>query len=141
MSANACVLGGYRAGVFRSALVNLYTRDIEAAVGFYRDLLGFSETFRTPLEGVPEHVELRLDGFTLGLGTVEAALRAHGVRAEPGRPTMALVVWVDNVDIAFEQLTAAGVPVEQRPHDTGNGNRNALMRGPDGTLVEIVSKR
>jgi lactoylglutathione lyase len=126
--------------VFRSALVNLYTRDIEAAVEFYRDLLGFTETFRTPETGAPEHVELSLDGFTLGLGTVEAAKRAHGVDAEPGHPTMALVVWTDDVDVAFDRLTAAGVPVEQQPHDTGNGNRNALLRGPDGTLVEIVSK-
>jgi lactoylglutathione lyase len=126
--------------MFRSALVNLYTRDIEAAVGFYRDLLGFTETFRTPETGLPEHVELSLAGFTLGLGTVEAARRAHGVDASPGHPTMALVVWSDDVDIAFDRLTAAGVPVEQPPHDTGNGNRNALLHGPDGTLVEIVSK-
>jgi lactoylglutathione lyase len=56
--------------MFADALVNLYTRDIEAGIRFYRDLLGFKETFRTPAEGVPEHVELRLNGFTLGLGTV-----------------------------------------------------------------------
>jgi lactoylglutathione lyase len=127
--------------MFRSALVNLYTNDIEVAVEFYRDLLGFSETFRTPETGVPEHVELRLDGFTLGLGTVDAAKRAHGVDASPGHPTMSLVVWADDVDSAYERLTAAGVPVEQPPHDSGNGNRNALLRGPDSTLVEIVSKR
>jgi lactoylglutathione lyase len=54
---------------------------------------------------------------------------------------MALVVWCDDVDRAHETLTAAGVPVEQQPHDTGNGNRTALLRGPDGALVEIVSKR
>jgi lactoylglutathione lyase len=63
------------------ALVNLYTHDIEAGLRFYRDLLGFEETFRTPTEGVPEHVELRLNGFTIGLGTVEAARRVHGVEA------------------------------------------------------------
>ncbi len=27
--------------------VNLYVADVEAAVAFYRDLLGFTETFRT----------------------------------------------------------------------------------------------
>jgi lactoylglutathione lyase len=127
--------------MFRSALVNLYTRDIDDAVEFYRDLLGFTETFRTPETGRPEHVELSLAGFTLGLGSVDAAKRAHGVEADPGHPTMALVVWADDVDIAFDRLTAAGVQVEQPPHDTGNDNRNALVRGPDGTLVEIVSKR
>jgi catechol 2,3-dioxygenase-like lactoylglutathione lyase family enzyme len=57
--------------MFTAGLVNLYTRDIEAGLRFYRDLLGFTETCRTPAEGIPEHVELRLGGFTVGLGTVE----------------------------------------------------------------------
>jgi lactoylglutathione lyase len=126
--------------MFDTALVNLYTRDIEAGIGFYRDLLGFVETFRTPAEGVPEHVELRLGGFTVGLGTVEAAKRVHGVEAEPGRPAMVLVIWTDDVDEDFEKLVAAGVPALQPPHDAGNGNRNALLRDPDGNLVEIVAK-
>ncbi|MFC0507319.1 VOC family protein [Micromonospora costi] len=126
--------------MFDTALVNLYTKDIEAGIRFYRDLLGFTETFRTPTEGVPEHIELRLGGFTVGLGTVEAARRVHGVEAEPGRPTMALVVWAHDVDEAYDRLVAAGVPAVQPPHDTGNNNRNALLRDPDGNLVEIVSK-
>jgi catechol 2,3-dioxygenase-like lactoylglutathione lyase family enzyme len=122
-------------------MVNLYTHDIEAGLHFYRDLLGFTETFRTPTEGVPEHVELRLDGFTVGLGTVEAARRVHGVEAVPGSPAMVIVVWADDTDKAYEQLVAAGVPVVQPAHDTGNNNRNALLRDPDGNLVEIVAKR
>ena len=128
--------------MFSSALVNLYTRDIEAALHFYRDLLGGEETFRTPAEGVPEHVELRLtdDGFILGLGTVEAAQRVHGVSPAPGSPAMALVLWTADVDQTFATLTAAGVTVLKLPHDTGNNNRNALLRDPDGNLVELVSK-
>lgn len=27
------------------------------------------------------------------------------------------------------------------PHDAGNNNRNAVVRDPDGTLVELVAKR
>jgi lactoylglutathione lyase len=126
--------------MFVSALVNLYTRDIEAGLHFYRDLLGFAETFRTPTEGIPEHVELQLNEFTVGLGTVEAARRVHGIDAAPGTPAMVLVVWTDDVDDAFGKLVAAGVPVLQPPHDTGNNHRNALLRDPDGNLVEIVAK-
>jgi lactoylglutathione lyase len=126
--------------MFDTALVNLYTHDIEAGIRFYRDLLGFVETFRTPAEGLPEHIELRLGGFTVGLGTVEAARRVHGVEPEPGRAAMVLVIWTDNVDQAYKQLVAAGVPALQPPHDTGNDNRTALLRDPDGNLVEIVSK-
>ncbi|HET6532144.1 MAG TPA: VOC family protein [Actinoplanes sp.] len=127
--------------MFVAALVNLYTNDIEGGLRFYRDLLGFEETFRAPAEGVPEHVELRLNGFTIGLGTVEAANRAHGVAAAPGSPAMAIVVWTDDADAAYGALVAAGVPSVQPPHDTGNNNRNALLRDPDGNLVEIVAKR
>ena len=127
--------------MFADWLVNLYTRDIEAGIRFYRDLLGFQETFRTPKTGTPSHVEFKVGGFTLGLGTVEAAKRVHGVDASPGSPAMALVFWTDDVDRAFNRLKAAGVAVVKPPHDTGNNNRNALLRDPDGNLVEIVSKR
>jgi lactoylglutathione lyase len=126
--------------VFVNGLVNLYTRDIEAGILFYRDLLGFEETFRTPTEGTPEHVEFTLNGFSVGLGTVEAARRVHGVDASPGSPAMVVVVWTDDVDHAFADLSAAGTPVVQQPHSTGN-NCSALLRDPDGNLVEIVSKQ
>jgi lactoylglutathione lyase len=126
--------------MFKTGFVNLYTADIEAGLRFYRDLLGFRETFRTPREGVPEHVELTLDGFGIGLGTVEAAKRVHGVDASPGTASMVIVVWTDDVEAAFERLRSAGTPVVQPPHDTGNNNRNALLRDPDGNLVEIVAK-
>ena len=127
--------------MFVSAFVNLYTRDIEAGLRFYRDVLGFKETFRTPKDGIPEHVELTLNGFGLGLGTVAAAKRVHEVDASPGSPAMVLVVWTDDVDRSFERLRSSGAPVVQKPHDTGNNNRNALLRDPDGNLVEIVAKR
>jgi len=127
--------------VFSTPMANLYTNDIEAGLHFYRDLLGFTETFRTPGDGPPEHVELELDGFMIGLGTVEAARRVHGVEAAPGSPAMVLVLWTDDADAAYQELTAAGVPAVQPPHDTGNNNRNALLRDPDGNLVEIVAKR
>jgi lactoylglutathione lyase len=126
--------------MFVTGMVNLYTHDIEAALRFYRDLLGFEETFRAPAEGILEHVELRLNDFMLGLGTVTAAKRAHGVDAFPGSPAMAVVVWTDDVDRAYDRLVAEGVPSVQPPHATGNSNRNALLRDPDGNLVELVSK-
>jgi lactoylglutathione lyase len=126
--------------MFATGLVNLYTRDIEAGLHFYGGLLGFSETFRTPTEGIPDHVELQLNGFKVGLGTVEAAQRVHGVEPAPGSPAMVLVLWTDNVDKTYGELVAAGVPVVQPPHNSANNNRNALLRDPDGNLVEIVAK-
>jgi lactoylglutathione lyase len=125
---------------FKTGFVNLYTSDIEASLRFYRDLLGLRETFRTPKDGTPEHVELTLGGFSIGLGSVEAAKRVHGVDASPGSPAMVVVIWTDDVDRAFDDLTSAGTPIVQAPHDTANSNRSALLRDPDGNLVEIVAK-
>ncbi len=126
--------------MFEDALVNLYTADMETSLRFYRDLVGLRETYRTPKEGVPTHVEFRLAGFTLGLGSVEAAKRVHGVDATPGQPAMILVLWTHDVDRAFQHLTHAGSPAVQPPHDAGNGNRTAIVRDPDGNLVELVAK-
>lgn len=141
--------GGLRRGqsqiqsedMFVTPMVNLFTDGIESSLAFYRDTLGFVETFRTPLEGVPEHVELVLDGFMIALSTTEAAERVHGIHAEPGSPAMELVIWTDDVDAAYEKLLAADVRSVKPPHDSGNNNRNALVRDPDGNLVELVAKR
>ena len=87
------------------------------------------------------HVEHVLDGFKIGLSTVEAALAVHGIEAAPGSPAMVLVMWTDDVDAAFDALVAkTGVPVIQPPHDSGNNNRNAPLLHPDGNLVELVAK-
>lgn len=55
--------------MFSTPQVNIYSAGVERSVGFYRSL-GFEETFRTPREGTPIHVELKLDGFTLGIAAV-----------------------------------------------------------------------
>ena len=126
--------------VYKDAFVHLYTHDIEAGLRFYKGLLGFEETFRTPKEGTPEHVELSLKGFGLGLGAVEAAKRVNGVDATPCSPAMSLVIWTDDLDESFKQLTSAGTPVVQPPLPSGNHNRAALLRDPDGNLVEIIAR-
>jgi lactoylglutathione lyase len=126
--------------MFSTPMVNLYANDIQSGLDFYRDVFGFVETFRTPRDGVPTHVELQLDGFMLGLGTVDAARQVHGVEASPGSPAMVLVIWTDDVDASYAKIAAAGAPMVQPPHDSGN-NRSALVRDPDGNLVEIVARR
>ncbi len=124
-----------------SGLANVFTRDIQRALAFYQGMLGLAETFRTPTEGVPEHVEMTAGGFVLALSTAEAAARVLGTDVAPGTAAMSLVFWVDDVDATFATVRAAGAAVVAEPHDTGSSNRNATVRDPDGTLVELVAKR
>jgi lactoylglutathione lyase len=126
---------------FSSPMVNVYVRDLPAALAFYSRGLGFEETFRAPTPEAPDHVELRLDGVTIALSTAEAAERVHGLPAAPGSHGFQLVVWCDDVDQAYDALVAAGTPAHTPPHDTGNDNRNAVVRDPDGNLVELVATR
>lgn len=127
--------------MFRAPQVNLYVTDIEASARFYRDLLGFTETFRTPHEGTPVHVELRLDGLILGLATIESLRDTHGVTAGTGPPRAEVVLWTDDVDAAFASLSAKGVRVLSPPHDFLASLRATWIADPAGNPVQIVMRR
>jgi catechol 2,3-dioxygenase-like lactoylglutathione lyase family enzyme len=45
---------------FTDPAINYYVDDVEIAVHFYTSHFGFVETFRTPPQGKPMHVEVRL---------------------------------------------------------------------------------
>jgi hypothetical protein len=66
---------------FRFPQINLCSRNLSCAATLYLGLC-FVETFRTLANGKPVHIELTLDGFTLGIATMEAALKDHGLRPQ-----------------------------------------------------------
>src|ERR1700753_2736345 len=101
---------------FSQPMINLYSRDLGRAVEFYRGL-GFAETFRTPETGEPAHVELVLDGFTLGIATIQAARDHHGLNPSGEGRWIEVVLWTDSVDEALEALARNGAPIVTPPHD------------------------
>lgn len=125
---------------FRTPMINLYTRDIARALAFYRGL-GFVETFRTPQDGDPDHVELRLDGFTIGIATVVAAMADHGLRPNLDGHPIEIVLWTDDTDGAFARLTAAGASALSPPHDWLDDLRLAWVADPDGNPLQLVQRR
>jgi len=127
--------------VFGSPQVNLYVEDVEVSMRFYRDLFGFTETFRTPERGRPIHVELRLGEFTLGLAAIDVARDMHGITAGAGPPRAELVVWADDVDRAYAGLMARQVRTVSAPHDFLGSLRAAWVADPDGNPVQIVTRR
>jgi lactoylglutathione lyase len=125
--------------MFYDPQVNLYVADVEASVRFYTELLGFTETFRTPETGRPAHAEARLGGLVLGLAGFEAARSMHGLPAEPGPTRAEVAVWTDDVDVVYERLLARGVRSISAPHDFIGRLRAAWVADPDGGPVQIVS--
>jgi catechol 2,3-dioxygenase-like lactoylglutathione lyase family enzyme len=81
-------------------MINLYSRDLPRAVAFYSEM-GFVENFRVPASGEPSHVELKLDGFTLGIATIAAARAHHGLRPEGEGRWIEIVVWSGDTDSAL----------------------------------------
>jgi lactoylglutathione lyase len=126
--------------VFADPQVNLYAGDIEASIRFYRDVLGFAETFRIPKEGVPAHVELRLGSFKLGVATFEALERDHGIRTGRGPPCVELVLFTDDVDGAYGWTTSKGAPSLSPPHDFGGYVHSARVADPDGNPVGFTTR-
>ena len=121
--------------------INYYVDDVEVAVRFYTEHFGFVETFRTPKQGKPDHVEVRLGTMVLGLAAKAAGTSMHGLPlGSGGSPRAELVVWTDDVDAAYEQLIDNGVPSVSPPHDFLGALRAAWVMDPDGNPVEIVSR-
>lgn len=125
---------------FRSPTINLYSRDLPRATSFYTGL-GFVETFRTPPSGPPAHVELQLDGFTLGIATVEAA-KEHGLRPSGEGRWIEIVLWTEDTDSAVNALTAKGTPLLSAAHDFLDGRlRSAWIADPDGNPIQLVQRK
>jgi catechol 2,3-dioxygenase-like lactoylglutathione lyase family enzyme len=91
---------------FRAPMINLYSRDLARAAAFYSEL-GFVDSFRTPDLGQPVHIEMTLDGFTLGIATIEAAKEHHSIRPE-GEGRFEIVFWTDDTDAALNGLSGQG---------------------------------
>ncbi len=125
---------------FTNPQVNLYAHDSELSLRFYRDVLGFTETFRIPKEGIPDHVELQLGPFNLGVASFDALNRYHGIRTWPGPPRGEIALFTDDVDGAHGWTTSQGAPSLTPPHDFGGYVHSAIVADPDGNPVVFTSR-
>jgi uncharacterized glyoxalase superfamily protein PhnB len=124
---------------FRSPMINIYSAELMRLVRFYESL-GFQETFRTPSEGTPVHLELTLDGFRIGIASVDAAIKDHGLKPNLGGRPVEVVLWTDDVDGEYKRLTTAGAPSLSPPHDFLTNLRAAWVADPDGNPIQIVQR-
>jgi lactoylglutathione lyase len=116
----------------------LTTRDLEAALRFYRDLLGGRITFEFPgPDGVPGYVGIELGRSHLGIGRDPAGPDPADLGA---RRAVSLWIYVADCDATIEALRAADVPIDEEPSDQPWGERVARVRDPDGNEVIVGSR-
>ncbi len=135
-----------------NARSSLALDSFEKALPFYRDILGF--TFANPpndindavlaLEGTPRANARSSGGMPPGSNNMwvlwefrnlERTKRTPNAQ-DPGASAVSLEV--ENVAALVGRMKAIGIVVEQEPAALGNGRRAALVRSPDGLLVELV---
>ena len=126
-----------RVSIFRTPQVILFSADLPRAVEFYTRL-GFIEAFRTPADGDPIHVDLVLDGYKLGIASVESTRDDHGLDPVPEGQRAAVILWTDDTAAAYDQLGARGVPGIAGPHRWLDRLLIAWVADPDGNPVQIV---
>ncbi len=119
-----------------NSMPNLFTADMDAALAFYRDKLGFTQDFQAPPQGQPEHVVLRLGDSQLALST-DRAVAMVGLKPTAGN-AFELIVWCADVDSETARLRAAGAAVVVEPYDHIAGHRRAYLADPDGSWVALV---
>jgi len=121
--------------------INMLVEDVEPCVSFYK-AIGFEETYRTPAEGAPEHVEVRALGLTLGIASVKAAREVHGLDVSGEGDAVHVCLWCDDVDAAFERMLQAGARDVREPRDFQGGRlRTGWALDPANNLIEVVQRR
>ena len=120
--------------MFTSLFPILVTRDLAAALGFYRDLLGGTVVYEFPgPDGEPAYVALDVGDGHIGIGRDPELADGPSGR-------FSLWVYAEDCDAAVEGLRAAGVTIAEEPADQPWGERIARVLDPDGNLV-VVGQR
>lgn len=118
--------------------VVLVVDDVDRALGFYVGLLGLPLGHRSG-----PYAQLDTGATRVALYQRAAMAATLGVERldppDPRAPGFELGFKVDDVDVAYAQLTAAGAAAVSAPADRPWGQRTAYVRDPDGHLVELVT--
>lgn len=116
------------------AQVRYLVHDVEAAIGFYRDGLGFE----LRQQFGPAMAILAKDDLTLWTAG-PAASASHpmpdGRQPQPGGWNR-FVIQVPDLEAAIENLKAHGAPF-RNAIVTGPGGRQILVEDPSGNVVEL----
>lgn len=110
----------------------LYARDVQRALGFYRDLLGFKLVDEFRHEGNPVYARLRAPG---GDGTI--ALHLAGPGTSLASDGVRLYFEIREVDDFCRKLQAKGFYITQMPRMMPWGWRHAYLNDPDGHEISL----
>lgn len=130
------------------------TGNMERALRFYRDLLGFTEVFSSSWEAGTEVVD-KIVGLkdssaqVVMLRAGNACVELFQYKTPEPKPSEAnrpvcdhgithLCLQVQDIDAEYARLKGAGMTFHCPPQMAGNGLRVTYGRDPDGNVVELL---
>jgi len=123
--------------------------DPEAALAFYRDILGFEVRLDVGYEGLrwitvgpvnQPDTSIVLSPPAVGPGLTDDERRTIVEMMAKGTYA-GLVLATPDIDGTFEQLQASGAEIVQEPIDQPYGIRDCAVRDPAGNLLRIQQRR
>lgn len=128
-------MGGGEAGRMAFTSLRILTDDLDALVAFYERVIG-----RPAERPAPVFAQFSGPGATLALAsTATVAMLGDAVAPEANRSVL-VEFEVDDVDAAFSALAMDATDVVLPPTTMPWGNRSALVRDPDGNVVNLFRR-
>ena len=102
------------------------------AIEFYKKAFGATQVMRLDMpDGRVGHAELRIGDCAIMLGT---PCDEMPLSSPDGRSSVALHLYVEDVDKQFQQAVAAGASAVSPPEDRFYGDRSGSVKDPFGHL-------
>lgn len=116
------------------ASIRIVTDDLEGLVAFYERVTG-----RQAERPAPVFAQFSGPGATLAIASTATVTMLGGALVPATNRSVFVEFEVDDVDSAFAELEPAREDVVLEPTTMPWGNRSALVRDPDGNVVNLFS--
>ena len=130
---------------YHSVTPYLIVDGAEEAIRFYERAFGATEMLRLPMEGKIGHAEVKIGDSIVMLADEWPDYGKLGPTSRGGA-TSSLMIYLEDVDAAFERALEAGATVERPVEDQFYGDRSGTVTDPFGhswtlaTHVEEVAE-
>jgi len=116
------------------ASIRIVTDDLDGLVAFYEKVAG-----RQAERPAPVFAQFSGDGATLAIASTETVAMLGGAVAPATNRSVVIEFEVADVDAHLAALELASEDVVLEPTTMPWGNRSALVRDPDGNVVNLFS--
>ncbi len=130
---------------YHSVTPYLVVDDAAKAIEFYKEAFGAEEKYRLPMGGKIGHAEIKI-GDSFVMLADEFPEMGHLSPKARGGTTVSLLIYLDNVDSAFQRAKDAGATEAKALEDQIWGDRMGTLTDPFGhqwslaTHIEDVSE-